>query len=120
MVFCNSSEWLTNVNPTERARVGSQGGAYLGFSASFYENANQKQLKPTQFLHGRNLLAVYTKMKGNLGDVYTRVRAAKPLSVDEQITTVLLAIFLLNSQNLCTKFYIPTSILKEEKRHNLQ
>lgn len=63
VVFYNSSEWLTNVNPTERARVGSRGGAYLGVSASFYENANQKELKPTQILYGRDLLAVYTKKK---------------------------------------------------------
>lgn len=48
VVFCNSSERLTNVNPTERARVGFQSRASSGCSDFSTKNANQKQLTPTQ------------------------------------------------------------------------
>lgn len=85
------------MNPTESARVGSRGKAELGRSASFYENANQKQLKPTQLQYGRNLPSVYTKMKENIDDLCTKATIARPCNDDEQVTTLLFAIFLLNS-----------------------
>lgn len=96
VVFCNSSERLTNVNPTERARVGFQSRASSGCSDFSTKNANQKQMTPTQLWRGRSTLSVCTKMKGDIGASLQGQNRDFAMMMHERGTQHLSAVFLPN------------------------